>query len=86
MLARLYNLGNQLLQGGATYKSKLNKLKAEVASSSFKFPVTVIIDILIENDCSGQKADTAETIATILAENSFLKHLKARYISKFGNA
>lgn len=49
VLDRLYTLRNQLLHGGATYKSKLNRSQVKDACSILRLLVPIIIDIMIEN-------------------------------------
>jgi len=49
VLDRLYVLRNQLIHGGATYKSKVNRMQLKDACNLLKLLVPVIIDIMIEN-------------------------------------
>jgi hypothetical protein len=45
---RLYLLRNQLVQGGATYKSKINQAQIRDANSLLKLLPTLIIDIMMD--------------------------------------
>lgn len=47
VLDRLYTVRNQLLHGGATYKSKVNRSQVKDASNILEFLMPVIIDIMI---------------------------------------
>ncbi len=49
VLDRLYTVRNQLLHGGATYKSKLNRSQVKDAGEILGFLMPVIIDIMITN-------------------------------------
>jgi len=49
VLDRLYTVRNQLLHGGATYKSKLNRAQVKDAGEILEFLMPVIIDIMITN-------------------------------------
>lgn len=49
VLDRLYTLRNQLVHGGATYQSKLNRSQVKDACSILKLLVPIIIDIMIQN-------------------------------------
>ena len=49
VIDRLYTLRNQLLHGGATYKSKLNRLQMKDACSILKLLVPIIIEIMMLN-------------------------------------
>jgi hypothetical protein len=49
VLDRLYTVRNQLIHGGATYKSKVNRNQVKDASEILGFLVPVIIDIMITN-------------------------------------
>ena len=49
VLDRLYVLRNQLMHGGATYKSKINRLQMIDACNMLKLIVPVVIDIMIEH-------------------------------------
>lgn len=49
VLERLYTLRNQLIHGGATYKSKLNRAQLRDACNIMQLLVPIIIDIMLEN-------------------------------------
>ncbi len=49
VLDRLYTVRNQLMHGGATYKSKINRSQVKDASKILEYLLPVIIDIMIEN-------------------------------------
>jgi hypothetical protein len=49
VLDRLYTVRNQLLHGGATYKSKVNRAQVKDATRILGFLMPVIIDIMITN-------------------------------------
>ncbi len=49
VLDRLYTVRNQLLNGGSTYKSKLNRYQVTDASNILEFLMPVIVDIMITN-------------------------------------
>jgi hypothetical protein len=49
ILERLYTLRNQLIHGGATYNSKLNRAQLKDACNIMQLLVPIIIDILLEN-------------------------------------
>lgn len=49
VLDRLYTVRNQLLHGGATYKSKVNRAQVLDASQILEFLLPIIIDIMIKN-------------------------------------
>ena len=49
VLDRLYTLRNQLIHGGATYKSKVNRAQVRDACNILKLMIPLIIDIMIEN-------------------------------------
>lgn len=49
VLDRLYIVRNQLVHGGATYESKLNRSQVQDASRILEFLLPVIIDIMIAN-------------------------------------
>ena len=49
VLDRLYTVRNQLLHGGATYKSKVNRSQVKDAGNILTFLMPVIINIMIEN-------------------------------------
>jgi len=49
VLDRLYTVRNQLLHGGATYNSKLNRSQVKDAGQILSFLMPVIIDIMIKN-------------------------------------
>jgi len=49
VLDRLYTVRNQLLHGGATYKSKVNRPQVKDAGNILAFLVPVIIDIMMTN-------------------------------------
>jgi hypothetical protein len=49
VLDRLYMLRNQLMHGGATYKSKMNRTQVRDACNILKLLVPIIIDIMMEN-------------------------------------
>jgi hypothetical protein len=49
VLDRLYTVRNQLIHGGATYKSKLNRSQVKDASQILEFLMPIIIDIMITN-------------------------------------
>ena len=49
VLDRLYTVRNQLLHGGATYKSKVNRSQVTDAGNILAFLMPVIINIMIEN-------------------------------------
>ena len=46
---RLYMLRNQLMHGGATYKSKVNRTQVRDACNILKLFISIIIDIMMEN-------------------------------------
>jgi hypothetical protein len=48
VLDRLYTLRNQILHGGATYKSKVNRAQVRDANNILKLLVPIVIDIMIE--------------------------------------
>ena len=48
VLDRLYTLRNQILHGGATYKSKVNRSQVRDANNILKLLVPIVIDIMIE--------------------------------------
>lgn len=49
LLDRLYTLRNQIMHGGATYKSKVNRAQVRDAGNILKMLIPIIIDIIIEN-------------------------------------
>ena len=49
ILERLYTLRNQLIHGGATYNSKLNRSQLKDACNIMQLLVPIIIDIMLEN-------------------------------------
>ena len=49
VLDRLYTVRNQLLHGGATYKSKVNRSQVKDAGQILEFLIPIIIDIMIKN-------------------------------------
>lgn len=49
VLDRLYTVRNQLIHGGATYESKLNRSQVNDASQILEFLLPIIIDIMISN-------------------------------------
>ena len=49
VLERLYTLRNQLIHGGATYNSKLNRTQLRDACNIMQLLVPIIIDIMLEN-------------------------------------
>ena len=49
VLDRLYTLRNQIIHGGATYKSKVNRTQVRDACNILKMLIPIIIDIMIEN-------------------------------------
>ena len=49
VLERLYTLRNQLIHGGATYNSKLNRAQLRDACNIMQLLVPIIIDIMLEN-------------------------------------
>lgn len=49
VLDRLYTVRNQLLHGGATYKSKVNRAQVRDAGQILEFLMPVVIDIMITN-------------------------------------
>lgn len=49
VIERLYTLRNQLIHGGATYNSKLNRSQLRDACNIMQLLVPIIIDIMLEN-------------------------------------
>ena len=49
VLERLYTLRNQLIHGGATYNSKLNRSQLRDACNIMQLLVPIIIDIMLDN-------------------------------------
>lgn len=49
VIERLYTLRNQLIHGGATFNSKLNRAQLKDACNIMQLLVPIIIDIMIEN-------------------------------------
>jgi len=49
VLDRLYTVRNQLIHGGATYQSKVNRSQVKDASEILSFLVPLIIYIMITN-------------------------------------
>lgn len=49
LLDRLYILRNQLMHGGATYKSKLNRKSVKDGCKILEMLIPIIIDIIMEN-------------------------------------
>ncbi len=49
VLDRLYMLRNQLMHGGATYKSKVNRIQVKDACNILTLFIPIIIDIMMEN-------------------------------------
>ena len=49
VLERLYTLRNQLIHGGATYNSKINRAQLRDACNIMNLIVPIIIDIMLEN-------------------------------------
>jgi hypothetical protein len=49
VLERLYTLRNQLIHGGATYNSKLNRAQLRDACNIMQILIPIIIDIMLEN-------------------------------------
>jgi hypothetical protein len=49
LLDRLYTLRNQIVHGGATYKSKVNRAQVKDACNILKLFIPIIIDIMMEN-------------------------------------
>jgi hypothetical protein len=48
VLDRLYMLRNQIMHGGATYKSKVNRAQVRDACNILKLFIPIIIDIMME--------------------------------------
>ncbi len=49
VLDRLYTVRNQLLHGGATYQSKVNRSQVKDASQILEFLIPIVIDLMITN-------------------------------------
>jgi hypothetical protein len=49
VLERLYTLRNQIIHGGATYNSKLNRSQLRDACNIMQLLMPIIIDIMLEN-------------------------------------
>jgi hypothetical protein len=49
VLDRLYTLRNQIMHGGATYKSKVNRAQVRDACNILKLFIPIIIDIMMEH-------------------------------------
>jgi hypothetical protein len=49
ILDRLYMLRNQIMHGGATYKSKVNRAQVRDACNILKLFIPIIIDIMMDN-------------------------------------
>ena len=49
VLDRLYTVRNQLLHGGATYKSKVNRSQVKDAGRILQFLIPIVVDIMITN-------------------------------------
>ena len=49
VLDRLYTVRNQLIHGGATYNSKVNRAQVKDAGQILEFLMPIIIDIMITN-------------------------------------
>ena len=49
VLDRLYTVRNQLIHGGASYQSKVNRSQVKDASEILSFLVPLMIDIMITN-------------------------------------
>jgi hypothetical protein len=49
VLDRLYTVRNQLIHGGATYSSKVNRAQVKDAGQILEFLIPIIIDIMLEN-------------------------------------
>lgn len=49
VLDRLYMLRNQLMHGGATYKSKVNRTQVRDACNILKLFIPIIVEIMLEN-------------------------------------
>ena len=49
VLDRLYTVRNQLIHGGATYKSKVNRSQVQDANQILEFLIPIVIDIMITN-------------------------------------
>ena len=49
LLDRLYMLRNQIMHGGATYKSKVNRAQVRDACNILKLFIPIIIDIMMEH-------------------------------------
>ena len=49
VLDRLYTVRNQLIHGGATYNSKVNRAQVKDASQILEFLLPIIIDIMLTN-------------------------------------
>ena len=49
LLDRLYTLRNQIMHGGATYKSKVNRAQVRDACNILKLFIPIIIDIMMEH-------------------------------------
>ena len=49
VLERLYTLRNQIIHGGATYNSKLNRSQLRDACNIMQLLLPIIIDIMLEN-------------------------------------
>ena len=49
LLDRLYILRNQLMHGGATYKSKLNRKSVKDGSRILEMLIPIIVEIILEN-------------------------------------
>ena len=49
VLDRLYTVRNQLIHGGATYNSKLNRSQVKDANQILEYLMPIIIDIMITN-------------------------------------
>lgn len=49
VLERLYTLRNQLIHGGATFNSKLNRSQLKDACNIMQLLVPIIIDIMLDN-------------------------------------
>jgi len=65
VLDRLYMLRNQLMHGGATYKSKVNRTQVRDACNILKLLIPIIIDIMMENS----KEDWGEIYYPVVNSN-----------------
>ncbi len=65
ILDRLYMLRNQIMHGGATYKSKVNRAQVKDACNILKLLIPIIVDIMMDN----KEEDWGEIYFPVVGQN-----------------